>query len=87
MFCDVVRDKLETASIPLSLFFQTELAKKHLSHDVFLNLVKNRLLYCVKDMIRGNDSTFKRLAIFLPEEYLQVNLIWIYDLFKTEAKL
>lgn len=38
-------------------------------------------------MINGNDTTLKRLTLFLPEEYLKVNLLWVYNQFVEESKI
>jgi hypothetical protein len=36
-------------------------------------------------MINGNETTLKRLTLFLPEEYLKVNLLWVYNQFREES--
>jgi hypothetical protein len=45
------------------------------------HMVKHELLQCVKEIIKGNDLSLRRLTLFLPEEYLKVNLIWVYNSF------
>ena len=61
--------------------------KGEYTHVVLVNLVKNNLLHCIEEMINGNDITLKRLTLFLPEEYLKANLLWVYNLFVEESKV
>ena len=80
-----VQKVLNLASPGLAKHFQTELKKNEATHDLLVNLVKQSLLKCIEEMINGNETTLKRLTLFLPEEYLKVNLLWVYNQFREES--
>jgi hypothetical protein len=78
---------LNNASPQLAKFLKIELKKDECTSDLLVSLVKNNLLHCIEEMINGNDTTLKRLMLFLPDEYLKVNLLWVYNQFVEESSV